>query len=193
MSTALPVSSREPWLSTTRREGASCTGRGECRDAAAEPIGADPGLDQIPCETLRDQLAQERARLRLLLDINNSLVSKFDIRDLFAAISESLRRITRHRYSQIVLFDRKTNRLKVAAVDFPKGKGLIHESLEVPCQGSPAGLAYTSRQPLLISHLERDAFPSETTDRLLAEGVQSICLAPLVRHDRALGVISIGR
>lgn len=141
----------------------------------------------------QNELAQQHARMRMLLDINNSLVSKLDIRDLFAAISESLRHVTHHRYSQIVLLDQNTNRLKVAAIDFPNGKGLIHEGLEVCFQGSPAGAVFTSREPLLITQLENGSFPSEITECLLGEGVRSICLAPLVRHDRALGVISIGR
>lgn len=143
-------------------------------------------------ESSQKQLDQERARLQMLLDINNSLVCKLNIRELFAAVSESLRRLTRHNYSQIVLFDHKSNRLKVAALDFPKGKGLIHEGLIVPCQGSPAGIVYTSRNPLLITHLDKAAFPSDTTDRLLGEGVRAICLAPLICHGRALGVLSIG-
>lgn len=143
-------------------------------------------------EISQKQLDQERARLQLLLDINNSLVCKLNIRELFAAVSESLRRLTRHNYSQIVLFDHKINRLKVAALDFPKGKGLIHEGLIVPCQGSPAGIVYTSRNPLLITRLDKAAFPSDTTDRLLGEGVRAICLAPLICHGRALGVLSIG-
>ena len=143
-------------------------------------------------ENSQRQLDEERARLQLLLEINNSLVSKLDIRELFAAVSESLRRLTRHNYSQIVLFDSKLNKLKVAAIDFPNGKGLIHEGLIVPCSGSPAGVVYTSRNPMVITHLEKEGFPSDTTDRLLAEGVRSICLSPLIRHGRALGVLSIG-
>jgi formate hydrogenlyase transcriptional activator len=143
-------------------------------------------------ESFQKQLEQEHARLQLLLDINNSLVCKLNIQELFAAVSESLRRLTRHNYSQIVLFDQKCARLKVAALDFPKGKGLIHEGLIVPCHGSPAGVVYTSRNPLLITHLDKAEFPSDTTDRLLGEGVRSICLAPLIRRGRALGVLSIG-
>jgi formate hydrogenlyase transcriptional activator len=156
--------------------------------AAIESAAVRHSYQKAQCE-----LAEKHARLRTLLDVNNSLVSQLDIRALFAAISESLRQLTHHRYSQIVLLDRKSNRLKVAAIDFPNGKGLIHEGLEVSLQGSPAGVVYTSREPLLITHLEQDAFPSDVTDRLLEEGVRSICLAPLVRHGRALGVLSIGR
>ncbi|MGE5323197.1 MAG: sigma 54-interacting transcriptional regulator [Actinomycetota bacterium] len=178
--------------------------RGERRfseqDGALLELAGDCMALQLDCTSVRqnyrkaqNDLARQHARMRMLLDINNSLVSKLDIGDLFAAISESLRQVTHHRYSQIVLLDHKSNRLKVAAVDFPNGKGLIHEGLEVCFQGSPAGIVYTSREPLLITQLEKEMFPSEITDCLLGEGVRSICLAPLLRHDRALGVISIGR
>jgi len=143
------------------------------------------------CQAQR-QLGEEQARLRALLDINNCLVTKLNIQELFGAISESLRQLTRHNYSQIVLWDRKRNQLKIAAVDFPKGKGLICEGLTVPLQGSPAGVVYTTREPLLITDLDADAFPSEITNRLMDEGVRSVCLAPMLRHGRALGVLSIG-
>ena len=156
-------------------------------------VAADNASVRECYKEAQNELATKNARLRMLLDINNSLVSKLDIRELFAGISESLRHLTHHRYSQIVLLDRKSKRLKVAAIDFPSGTGLIHEGLDVCTQGSPAGVVYSSRKPLLITHLERKAFPSDVTDRLLGEGVRSICLAPLLRHARPLGVISIGR
>src|SRR5499427_8797718 len=42
---------------------------------------------------LAQELQQERDRLRLLLDVNNTLVSQLDLRQLFQSISASLRRI----------------------------------------------------------------------------------------------------
>jgi formate hydrogenlyase transcriptional activator len=180
--------------------GAVAQGRFDDQDVFLMKLAADRIAAAFDCASVHEcykeaqtELAAKNARLRMLLDINNSLVSKLDIRELFAGISESLRQLTHHRYSQIVLLDRKSNRLRVAAIDFPNGTGLIHEGLDVCVEGSPAGVVYSSRKPLLITHLERDAFPSDVTDRLLAEGVRSICLAPLLRHGRALGVISIGR
>ena len=133
-------------------------------------------------------------RLQLLLEINNALVTKLDTHDLLAAISASLRRVTRHVFSQLCLYDAQTRQLVVRAADFPAGgKGLIHEGLLVPLENTSAGLAYTSVQPLIIASLERNRFPSEVTDRMLEEGVKSVCLAPLVSHNRTLGVLSIGR
>lgn len=144
-------------------------------------------------EMSQTELAQRHARMQLLLEINNALVKELEIHELFLGISASLRRLTHHVYSQIVLYDAGSRRLVIRAVDFPAGgKGLVHEGLVVPAE-APAGFVYASVQPLLIPNLERRRFPSDITDRMLGEGVKSVCLAPLVSHHRVLGVLSIGR
>jgi formate hydrogenlyase transcriptional activator len=142
-------------------------------------------------ESAQKQLALERARLQLLLDINNVLVSKRNISEIFAAVSALLRALMRHEYSQIVLHDRKAKQLAVRAVDFPHGKGLIHEGLVV-APGAPAERSFSERRSFAIDDLDFEQFPSEVTRRLLAEGVHSICLAPLISHNDILGVLSVG-
>jgi formate hydrogenlyase transcriptional activator len=156
-------------------------------------LALDNAAKKENLQVSQQELKREHARFQLLLEINNVLVAKRDTHELFAAISASLRRITRHLYSQIVLYDPQTRQLVVRAIDFPAGgKGLIHEGLTVPPE-SPAGSVYRSAQPLLVNKLQRDRFPSDVTERMLAEGVKSVCLAPLVSHNRILGVLSIGR
>lgn len=141
----------------------------------------------------RQDLAREHSRGQMLLEINNALITKRETRDLFAAVSATLRQITRHIYSQICLYDAGTQRLVVRAVDFPSGgKGWVHEGLIVAPEAA-AGAVYASGQPLLISRLDRSRFPADITDRMLNEGVKSVCLSPLRGRDRTLGVLSIGR
>jgi formate hydrogenlyase transcriptional activator len=142
-------------------------------------------------ESAQQQLAREHGRLQLLLDINNVLVSKRNITELFSAISTLLRTLMKHEYSQIVLHDRKTGQLVVRALDFPHSKGFIHEGLIVT-PDSPAGRCFAERRGFVIDELDTQQFPSEVTERLLGEGVHSICLAPLVSHNDILGVLSVG-
>lgn len=164
-----------------------------CSVANVVAVAIDDTLCRQKLRISETDLARRHARLQLVLEINNVLVTKLDVPELFAAISAALRRLTHHLYSQIVLYDAKTQQLVIRAVDFPAGsKGLIHEGLTVPPQ-TPAGAAFVSVQPTLIGKLERRHFPSDITDRMLEEGVRSVCLAPLVSHHRVLGVLSIGR
>jgi len=51
------------------------------------------------------QLMRDREHLRLLLQVNNALVSHLDLHELFRAISDALGRIIQHDYSSLCLYD----------------------------------------------------------------------------------------
>ena len=51
------------------------------------------------------QLMRDREHLRLLLQVNNALVSHLDLHELFRAISDALGRLIQHDYSSLCLYD----------------------------------------------------------------------------------------
>lgn len=137
------------------------------------------------------QLAGERDRLRLLLDVNNVLVSNRDIRDLFPAISECLRLVVKHDYASLALLESGGAQLRLHALVFPEGKGLVHQELVFPVQGSPGGFALSQRQPLLADPLRADEYPAEITARMISEGVRCAVWLPLITRNAALGTLSL--
>lgn len=155
-------------------------------------LAIDDAFHRERAKSAQQELLRERDRLKLLLEINNALVSRLDIRELFVAISSTLRHLTQHECSQILLRDPETEELKIRALDFPTGKGLLHEGLVAPIEGTPFGTVFKSRQPLLIERLEKKNFPSEFTERLIGEGVRSMCVMPLPGRSGVLGILSIG-
>jgi formate hydrogenlyase transcriptional activator len=150
-------------------------------------------LDQ-PDAIEQEAVERERDRLRLLLDITNLLVANRNFRELFVAISGLLRRIIHHDYAALILHSPSRGLLRVYALDFPSGKGLLQQGESSPIEGSPAGYCFSTRQPLLIDNLfgQLTRFPSQFTRQLLQEGILSGCWLPLVNRDRVLGVLSIG-
>jgi formate hydrogenlyase transcriptional activator len=64
------------------------------------------------CEVVR-----ERDRTKLLLDINNAVVSHLDLRDLVKSISASLRQIIPHDGAFFTLLDLASGGLRVQALD----------------------------------------------------------------------------
>ncbi len=56
----------------------------------------------------------------------------------------------------------------------------------------PGGKALLERAPLIFNKGEMREFPAETTDHLLAEGLQSLCYVPLLRPKGPLGVLVLG-
>ena len=139
-----------------------------------------------------EQLASERDRLQLLLEDNNALVSNLDRRTLFGEIASCLRRVVPHDYTSVAVYDAERGGFDMRALEFA-GKGLIKENMFVPVEGSPAGLAFTAREPRRFERTDLAMLRSEIAGLLLAEGIQAMCSVPLAVRDRRLGALCIGR
>jgi formate hydrogenlyase transcriptional activator len=154
-------------------------------------VAVDNALNFESAQAYQRQLARERDRLRVLLEVNNAVVSKLALHDLLSAIAASLRRVIHHEYTSLALYDPAANHMRVLALDFPQGKGLIHEETVVSLDSSIAGKAFRMRQALILDRAGMEQFQSLTSRLLKAEGVRSVACMPLISHDRALGTISL--
>ena len=154
-------------------------------------VAVDNVLNFESAQAYQRQLARERDRLRVLLEVNNATISKLDLHDLLNAISASLRRVIHHEYTSLALYEPATNQMRMLALDFPQGKGLIREEMIVPLDGSMTGKAFRMRQPLVLDRAAMEDFDSRTSHLMRAEGVRSVVCMPLITHDRALGTLSL--
>src|SRR5881398_2945255 len=155
-------------------------------------LAVDNTLHHEAAQRAQQELASERDRLRLLLEVNNALVSNLEPRALFSAIATCLRRVVAHDYTSLAVYDGERNAFDMWALEFA-GKGLIKEHMFVPVEGSPAGKAFTAGEPARFGRADLAALESDVGRMLLAEGIQSMCSVPLTVHDRRLGTLSIGR
>ncbi|MEP7340403.1 MAG: sigma 54-interacting transcriptional regulator [Acidobacteriota bacterium] len=138
----------------------------------------------------QQRLAHERDRLQLLLEINNAVVSALDLRQLMETISPCLRRVVHHDFAGLLVYDPESDQLRAHALDFPNGP--MTEGVHFSMEGTPSGLAFRSRQTVLVNRQRLETFSSSPLVKLLrAEGVQSGCSLPLLSHDRALGVLTL--
>jgi formate hydrogenlyase transcriptional activator len=154
-------------------------------------VAVDNALNFKEAQSVQQQLKEERDRLSLLLEVNNTVVSVLDLHELLNAVSASLRRIVPHEYASLSLYDVDTQRLQIHALDFPVSKGLLQEGLSVPVAGSPTGRALTSRQPVLVTRADIEQFGSDIARRILGEGLKSAYCLPLISHDRPLGTLVV--
>ncbi|MBZ5642753.1 MAG: sigma 54-interacting transcriptional regulator [Acidobacteriia bacterium] len=154
-------------------------------------VAVDNALNFERAQAYQRQLAHERDRLRVLLEVNNAVVSKLDLHALLNAISASLRRVIHHEYTSLALYEPEMNQMRMLALDFPQGKGLIREEMLVPLEGSMSGKAFRNRQSLVLDRAAMDEFISPTSRLLRDEGVRSVVCTPLITHDRVLGTISL--
>jgi formate hydrogenlyase transcriptional activator len=154
-------------------------------------VALDNALNFEQVQSVQLQLTEERDRLRLLLEVNNTIVSVLDLHQLLNAVSGSLRRLVPHEYASLSLYDRETHRLQIHALDFPVSKGLLQEGLSVGVDESPTGRALMTRQPVFINRDSIKEFGSDIARRILDEGLKSACCLPLISHDRPLGTLVV--
>ena len=192
-----------PLTTAQRRLGVMSFGRGTTHEhsetevaflqqvARQVAVAVDNVLNFESAQAYQRQLARARDRLRVLLEVNNAVVSKLALHDLLNATSASLRRVIHHEYTSLAIFDPARSQMRMMALDFPQGKGLIHEEMLVPLDGSITGKAFRTRQPLVLDRAAMEEFDSPTSRLMRDEGVRSIICMPLITHDRVLGTISL--
>lgn len=154
-------------------------------------VAVDNMLHAQEAEAAQQQFMRERDRLRLLLDVNNAVIAKLDLRDLCSAIAASLRMIIQHDYISLTLYDAARKSFRLHAFNFPEGTGMIQQDTLIPIDGSPAGIAFTTRQPVRLNRADLEQLSADFVRLLLAEGIHSVCCVPLTSHDRILGTLNV--
>jgi formate hydrogenlyase transcriptional activator len=155
-------------------------------------LAVDNVLHHEAAQDAQRDLARESDRLRLLLEVNNALVSNLEPRALFSAISTCLQRVISHDYKSLAVYDEKQNAFDMWAIEFA-GKGLVSEHMFVPVEGSPAGAAFAAGTLQRFDRAGLAALKAEVARLQVAEGIQSMCAVPLTVHGRRLGVLGVGR
>ena len=148
-------------------------------------------VHQEACE-LHAALAEERDRLRLLLDLNNTLAPNLDLRELLRAVSSNVRRAMRCDYTSVILPEPDGERLRIYARDFSEVPAPMEEELVVPRLGTPAGIVLETGKALVLDAEEIARFDPRINPTL-ALGVKSACFLPLIARERLLGTLNVGR
>jgi formate hydrogenlyase transcriptional activator len=154
-------------------------------------VAVDNALNSQNAQVYQQELARERDRLRLLLEVNNALVSTLDLHQLLSSISACLRRVMNHDYASLGLYEPDAQQVRLQALDFPHGKGLLHEEMVFPIEGTPSGEVVRTRKPLIITGANLDEYKSSVSRLFIAEGLRSGCIVPLVTANRTLGTLSL--
>src|SRR5580704_8587758 len=161
------------------------------RVASQVAVAVDNALNRESSQAYQTQLARERDRLRVLLDVNNVLVTSLELPELFRGIVTTLQRVIHHDYTSLALLDPASGLLKIYALDFPGRQGLIKPELTIPRESSPAGRAIIENRTLISRGNEMDQYSSEIVRILRAEGIQIICCIPLSNRGRTFGSLNL--
>ena len=172
---------------------------GSYREAAFSKQDADL-LEQIASQlaiavenALNFQRAErERDRKKLLLNINNAVVSHLDLKDLVKTVSATLRDIMPHDSAGIALYEPEANQLREYTNVNYKDLEAFRVGDAIPLEGTPAGQVFVTGQPMLIRGPNPEQYPSDRYSQFPVDGSpKSACLAPLITHGRKLGIAGV--
>src|SRR6267154_1083901 len=161
------------------------------RVASQVAVAVDNAINFATSQAYQSQLARQRDRLQVLLEINNLLIISRELPELFRGIVNTLERVIHHDYTSLALLDSQTGLLKIHALDFPGNQSLIKQEITVPRDGSPSGQALVSGQPFLARGAEIGRYQNEIIRSLRTSGVQSICCVPLITRGQAFGTLNV--
>jgi formate hydrogenlyase transcriptional activator len=141
-------------------------------------------------ERYQRQLAQERDRLQLLLEINNQVVTQLDVNELFRSASASIRKYFANDFTGFWLIDKQSNKLECVVLDFPGGKGFL---ADIAAEVTDHDLErMRTRTPAIRSQQDIEKLPPAVLERLKAESIVALADAPLGTSNGPFGFISMG-
>ena len=139
-----------------------------------------------------DDRKKVEERLQLLFDITNQIVSNLQLRDLLRAISGNIRRVMQCDCASLALPNAE-NQLQLNVLDFQEGKGFFHEEGVYSIEESPYGTAFRTMKPLALDTPFTAWLDNAVVQRRIGEGFKSLCFIPLIRRNRAIGTLNLGR
>jgi formate hydrogenlyase transcriptional activator len=146
-----------------------------------------------------EELRCERDRLRLLLEITNSMTSRLDLRRLVEALSTNLLRVTRCDFCALLLPDADGGQLRVTTLYNPEARGSLCDGTLIPINGSSCDKAFRTGKTQHFDHYEEvrddlEYFGSSVGrpfyQRVMAEGLVSGCDLPLIGRSGVVGVLA---
>jgi formate hydrogenlyase transcriptional activator len=158
--------------------------------ASQVAVAVENALNYQDASTLQAEVARERDRLKLLLDVNNAVVSNLSLTELFKVIPRRVRLAMQCDGACLSLPDPQKQFLEIHGLDFPEGRGFLQEETQLPIDGSSPGKAFRTGEPVLFETAPR-ALHVSSLQLNFQEGVQSGCFLPLVRGDRKIGVLHL--
>ena len=144
-------------------------------------------------EARTSELSRAEERWRVLLNVNNAVVTCLDRESLFEATAGALEGVIPFDRAALVLNDPAGDGFKVLGVHVPAPlKSTIPIGVLWPRHGSRSGWIADTGRPLITTDLREEADRFSEHPPLLKEGILSALSVPLKVKDTFLGTLNIG-
>jgi formate hydrogenlyase transcriptional activator len=141
-------------------------------------------------EQYRLEAIAGRDRFKLLLDINNALVTQLDPDAPWPPVFEVVRRAVDHDYASLLVLDAQRALHLEAATSYDDQRVLAQQTV-VPLDRTPAAVAFAQNAPCVFRGAALDRFDADEIRAMRQRGLQSLCCVPLATRNRVIGALNI--
>jgi formate hydrogenlyase transcriptional activator len=135
-------------------------------------------------------LRKSEEQNRSLLQINNAIITNLTQQALLRSISEALDPIISFDRCAITLYQPERDSFRFLAVEGELHSDYFRTGLELSRNETCGSWVFDHQRPLVRRDLEKEQqYPNER--RLAAEGIQSMCVVPLVLQGNCIGFLSV--
>lgn len=137
------------------------------------------------------EVQRKLERERLMLEINNAVVTQLSLHDLARATAESLRGLLQHEVTGLSFYNAEANQFRAFMFDVSGNIPAVAEGTVLPVEGTAGGIALLSGQPFFLNRFDPALLTSEFDQAFYAAGLRSGGCVPLIAHGRKLGVLGV--
>ncbi|HXZ40434.1 MAG TPA: sigma 54-interacting transcriptional regulator [Terriglobales bacterium] len=142
---------------------------------------------------LEERLTERIERSEALLAFSTSLMSTLDEQELLPVISAFVRKVVRHDFASIALYDESIRRLRIHLLDSPLASQLTDRDTVAPTE-APYAAAFLHGEVRFHNRDELLDSDGPLLKQLLSAGIQSVCCLPLIAGKKGtLGTLNLGR
>jgi formate hydrogenlyase transcriptional activator len=135
-------------------------------------------------------LRKSEERNRILLQINNAIITNLTQQALLCSISEALHPVFPFDRCAITLYQPESDSFLFLAVEGELHSDYFQAGLEFSRDSTCGSWVFEHLRPLVRRDLEKEQqYPNER--RLAAEGIQSMCVVPLALLGECIGLLSL--
>jgi formate hydrogenlyase transcriptional activator len=146
-------------------------------------------IDITERKQTEEALRRNEAQNRSLLRINNAIITNLTQEALLCSISEALHRVISFDRCAITLYQPERDTFLFLAVEGELLSDYFQAGMEYLRSETSVGWVYDHKQPRVCGNLQ-DSSQFANERRLAAEGIQSICVLPMVLQGKCIGTLS---
>ena len=161
---------------------------GEVANQVALALGNMKSYQEIAA--LSSKVERTAERYRTLLEINNAIITNLNQKALLHAISIALRRVIPFDRAAFTLYIPKKDRFRFLAIEGIVASSHFRAGLEFGRDESISAWVFDHQRPALCHDVRKEQrYPNDR--HLVAEGLNSYCVAPLIIGGKSIGTLNL--